>query len=140
MTKKIFSRYLLRGVLFTSIMAMMIGCGSSTAPTAPPLEVPQMIDDQSGQWLHVNEGPSESDNQRIAQFFESNPELLGSPDWSGKPEKYQLQGSVTKTRLYWFHGSTDNPTWSRLEFQGSSVEKLQGQGLPGNATSRSEVG
>jgi hypothetical protein len=106
------------------------GCGSRGAYVAVPFSPPEEFSDD-GLWQRSEGEPSTADNQQIGGFFEQNPELVGSPEWTGTPEKYIAKGSSSDTRFYWFSGNEENPSWNALEFSGRSFRELSGVGVPG---------
>ena len=129
-------------VRFSLILLVLpiLGCGEPKLPPTSKIEPPEGFKDGAGEWVQNAQGPTDDDNKLIGRFFENHPDLLGSPDWSGAPAKYQLKNSGSKTRFYWFHGSLEKPTWNALEVQGSSVEESSGLGLPGDANTTQQEG
>ena len=110
---------------------ILLGCGGTEVPLTGKYIPPETINDQNENWVRAQSGVDDSDNEKIGEFFEANPELLNSPDWTGQPEKYVSEDSSDQTRYYWFGGSKDAPTWSVVEFNGSRMREFSGQGVPG---------
>lgn len=115
--------------------ALVVGCGPSTPPPTLSSAPPTQFSEREVVWMRVEDGPSNSDNQRIGEFFKKHPNLLGSPDWTGQPEKYLCQKTNSSVRFYWFSGPHLAPTWTALEFNGNRVRHFDGVGLPGSLTS-----
>lgn len=107
------------------------GCGRSTGASSQPLVPPSHFVDSAGEWEQDSDGPSSRDNQSIAAFFDGNPDLLGSPEWMGTPQKYVCSASSSLTRFYWFGGNSNQPSWNALEVDGTRVRDLYGKGFPG---------
>ena len=113
-------------------VAFVVGCGPTMPPSMLSSAPPTEFSEKDVVWVRVEDGPSDSDNQRIGTFFKKHPSLLGSPDWTGQPEKYQCQKTNSLVRFYWFNGPQQAPTWTALEFNGKGVRHFDGVGLPGS--------
>ncbi len=109
----------------------IIGCGAPAPHVAIPYLPPDEFSDSDAIWQRSSVANSKVDNQRIGKFFKLNPDLIGSPDWTGEPEKYACKASKSIERFYWFSGNHDNPTWNAVEFEGSRMRELSGIGPPG---------
>jgi hypothetical protein len=112
-------------------VVFVIGCGQPTAPVVIPFSIPEEFSDGKSSWEHVAGEPTPADNQLIGMFFEKNADLIGSPDWTGKPEKYICTTARSRRRFYWFSGNSENPSWNAIEFSGSTIQQLSGIGAPG---------
>jgi hypothetical protein len=112
-------------------IGLLAGCGQSRAPVVAPFVSPVEFSDDSGSWLRFEDALSQKDNQKIGAFFKKNESLVGSPEWTGEPEKYVCTDRKSLERFYWFSGSSENPSWNAIEVNGSRVRKLSGQGPPG---------
>jgi hypothetical protein len=112
-------------------LASVVGCGKPAAYVALPISPMDEFSDERGSWQRSEGEPSKTDNQRIGQFFRKRPDLVGSPEWTGQPEKYVSQDSKSLTRFYWFSGNEENPSWNALEIKGARIRELNGTGIPG---------
>lgn len=121
----------LSGCCVLLILVFSAGCGDSKASTSGKFVPPVSFSDEGVNWVKGADGMTEADNQRIGQFFDSNPDLLASPDWNGQPEKYVVERSSNRIRYYWFGGNIESPTWNVVEFEGRSFREFEGQGLLG---------
>jgi hypothetical protein len=110
------------------VLASVVGCGTQAPHVAIPISVPEEFSDEKGIWQHSADAPSKADNQQIGKFFKRNPDLIGSPEWTGQPEKYVCKGSKSLTRFYWLNGNGEHPTWNALETEGSRIRELSGTG------------
>jgi len=122
-----------RWCLLLAFIALVFtaGCGKQAAYVAVPFSPPDEFSDGSGLWRRSEGEPSSADNQRIGAFFQKRPELVGSPDWTGQPEKYVGKDPKSLARFYWFSGNAENPSWNALEMDGSRIRELCGTGTPG---------
>ena len=120
-----------RFLLGFAAVVFVIGCGQPTAPVVIPFSIPEEFSDGKSSWEHVAGEPTPADNQLIGKFFEKNADLIGSPDWTGKPEKYICTTARSRRRFYWFSGNSENPSWNAIEFCGSTIQQLSGIGAPG---------
>jgi hypothetical protein len=107
------------------------GCGKPTAYVAAPISPSDEFSNGEGLWQRSENAPSKTDNQQIGKFFRKRPELVGSPEWTGQPEKYISQDSKSLVRFYWFSGNEENPSWNALEIKGARIRELSGTGVPG---------
>ncbi|QEG22651.1 hypothetical protein [Mariniblastus fucicola] len=96
-----------------------------------PFSVPDEFSDGKRSWELVPGEPTNADNSLIGKFFEQQPDLIGSPDWTGNPEKYVCSTARSLKRFYWFSGNSENPSWNAIEFNGSKFQQLGGIGAPG---------
>lgn len=126
------TRQLLVGCCLLMVtLVLSVGCGGSKSSTSGKFIAPESFSDEGDKWVRDSIGLTDSDNQRIGQFFESNPDLLDSPDWHGEPQKYVVENDSDLIRYYWFGGDVDTPTWNVVEFEGRSFREFEGQGLLG---------
>jgi len=117
-------------VLITAcLFSVSIGC-EKPKPIIKKFQPPLTITAKNLEWSLLETGVSETDNQKIDRFFKNRPDLLGSPEWDGQPEKYVCDKSSKRTRLYWFSGSLERPAWNGLEFNGPSMSLFSGIGNP----------
>lgn len=121
-------RHFLLGVV---AVVFVVGCGQPTAPVAIPFSIPETFSDGKGSWERIEEEPTRADNQLIGKFFEKHADLIGSPDWTGNPEKYVCSTAKSLKRFYWFSGNSENPSWNAIECDGSRIQQLSGIGAPG---------
>jgi len=129
---KTLTRALAVRFLFTAVALALstAGCEKAANETAAPAQPPSQFSDGGQQW-RLHEGtPSNADNKSIGTFFKKNPNLIGSPDWTGDPQKYVCEFSSSLTRFYWFSGTNENATWNALEVKGGRCRQLNGSGLP----------
>ena len=112
-------------------LAAVAGCGKQVAHVAVPIAPLDEFSDERGLWERSESAPSATDNQQIGKFFSKRPELAGSPDWTGQPEKYVCKDSKSLARFYWLSGNEENPSWNALEIEGSRIRELSGVGIPG---------
>ena len=124
---------LTRRCLLLAFVALAFTAGGEkpAAYVAVPFSTPEEFSDGSRLWQRSEGEPSTADNQRIGTFFKKRPELVGSPDWTGQPEKYVSNGSKSPSRFYWFSGNEENPSWNALEMDGTRIRELSGTGMPG---------
>ncbi|MGI9497045.1 MAG: hypothetical protein ACR2NK_13380 [Mariniblastus sp.] len=115
--------------IMVGFASTLTGCKNSR-PILQKFEPPQTIAAENKLWSLVETGASESDNRKIDSFFKNRPDLLGSPEWDGQPEKYIGEDSKDRTRLYWFSGSLERPVWNGLEFNGRKMSLFSGIGNP----------
>jgi hypothetical protein len=117
-------------VLIFAFVIAVAGCGGPGETKLPALPPNQFS--AGGMKWQLHEGvPSKADNKLIGSFFKKNSNLIGSPDWTGDPQKYVCESSNSLIRFYWFSGTTENATWNALEFKGGRFRQLNGVGLPG---------
>ena len=118
---------------FAALVALVFiaGCGKQTVHVAVPISPLDEFSDSRGLWQRSDRELSKSDNQQIGAFFEKHPDLLGSPEWTGQPEKYVSKTSKPRTRFYWFSGNEENASWNALELDGARIRELSGTGIPG---------
>lgn len=109
-------------------VAFVGGCGPPAPVASVPFSPPDEFSDSRGIWQRNADGPSEADNQLIGKFFMQKPDLLGSPDWTGQPEKYVHKDSNSRLRFYWLSGARDNPAWNAIEIEGTRIRELSGIG------------
>jgi len=112
-------------------LVLTAGCGKPAAYEALPFTPAEEFSDSRGHWQRSETEPTATDNQRIGAFFRKRPELIGSPDWTGQPEKYVSDKSKSLVRFYWFSGNDENPSWNALEMDGTRTSELDGKGMPG---------
>lgn len=123
-----------RLLLMSVLLIGLTGCGKRSTSQILDEVPPKQFADEVGTWERSSDKISESDNQRIGRFFERNPDLLSSPEWTGQPEKYVCKDAQSISRFYWFSGSAEIPVWNALEMEGASTRNLSGVGVPGGAT------
>ena len=117
----------------TLVLIGFNGCGKTgVVPEIVVHEPPTEFSEAGQKWTRSTSSVSKSDNTQIGKFFERNPSLLDSPEWTGEPAKYVNSQSKSKIRFYWFGGSSERPTWSALEIDGGSLRELSGEGYPGS--------
>jgi hypothetical protein len=116
-------------------VAFVAGCGPPAPVASVPFSPPDEFSDARGVWQRNADGPSGADNQLIGKFFKQKPDLLGSPDWTGQPEKYVHKDSNSRLRFYWLSGARENPSWNAIEIQGTRIRELNGIGDFGTITS-----
>lgn len=124
-------RLLLLASVALVAMVMLVGCGKQAVHVAIPISPLDEFSDAGVLWQRSDDELSSADNQRIGAFFQKRPELIGSPDWTGQPEKYVSKKPRPLTRFYWFSGNENNPSWNALEIDGSRFRELSGTGIPG---------
>jgi hypothetical protein len=121
-----------RLLLFAFVALVSVaGCGKPVVPVATPISPLDEFSDERGVWQRSDSEPSAADNQQIGKFFTKRPNLVGSPEWTGQPEKYVSKDSKSLARFYWFSGNEENPSWNALEIDGSRIRELSGIGIPG---------
>jgi len=121
-----------RLMLFAFVALVSIsGCGRQVAHVATPISPLDEFSDGRGLWQRSEGEPSAADNQQIGRFFKKRPDLVGSPEWTGQPEKYVSKKSKSLARFYWFSGNEENPSWNALEIDGTRIREFSGIGIPG---------
>ena len=110
-------------------VSVICGC-EKPRPVIQKFNPPSSITIDNQEWVIEEPGVSEADNRKIDRFFKSRPDLLGSPEWDGQPNKYVNAKSKKRTRLYWFSGTIESPSWNGIEFDGTSMKQFSGDGNP----------
>lgn len=114
-------------------LVLALGCTQPKPPESIPFQTPDSLEDKVGVWHLDANGVNDTDNRRIGQFFKAHPDLVGSPEWTGSPEKFVLAKTQSRLRYYWFKGTLDSVTWNAIEYNGGKLRQLTGTGVP-NAT------
>lgn len=118
--------------MFTLVVAIVaVGCETASDQTLAPIRPLSKFFESGRQWKLVDGEPNSSDNKLIGTFFKKNSDLIGSPDWTGNPQKYVCDASSSLVRFYWFSGMSENATWNAVEFRSGRFRQLNGTGLPG---------
>ena len=120
----------IRLFLFLLCSVGLLGCGEKKLPELTEYTPPTAFMTENVAWTIDETGPNDSDNEIIGRFFEENPDLMNSPDWTGQPSKYSAE--FDQVRFYWFSGNNDSPIWNGLEVNRGSVTQFSGQGPPGS--------
>ena len=116
-------------MVMAGFVSVICGC-EKPRPVIQKFNPPSSITIDNQEWVIEEPGVSEADNRKIDRFFKSRPDLLGSPEWDGQPNKYVNAKSKKRTRLYWFSGTIESPSWNGIEFDGTSMKQFSGDGNP----------
>ena len=120
-------------LLVLLILVAQSACGRRASSEGLVIHPPDQFSDESGEWERSSDSLSNRDIQKIGRFFDQNPDLIGSPDWTGQPEKYFSKDTRSLARFYWFSGSAASPYWNALELNGTRIRDLSGEGVPGES-------
>lgn len=121
-------RYLIMAAL---ILVVHPACSQRlTSNSSEPIP-PNQFSDDVGNWEGGSDRLSDQDTQEIGRFFDQNPDLIGSPDWTGQPKKYVCKDKQSLLRFYWFGGNAERPFWNALELDGEDIRSFSGDGFPG---------
>jgi len=104
------------------------GCGGTASQLveAPKIDPPQTFTSTGKTW--TLKPAMEEDQEALTKFFQIHADYQGSMDFEGPPTMY-VAGTKDR-RFYWLRGSTQEPAWWCVHFEGGEFSVTDGKGNP----------
>jgi len=106
-----------------------VGCGGTAAEVvqAPKLDRPESFSASGKSWT-LKSKIETADEEALTKFFHIRTEFQGSIDFEGPPTMY-MSGKSDR-RYYWMRGTTEEPVWSCVVFEGGKFYVTERKGNP----------
>lgn len=116
-------------LIFLLLGLTSAGCGGSAAEfvETPKLDHPASYVHAGKMWTRKPDMAT-TDQEALTKFFQIHSHFQGSTDFEGPPTMY-ISGT-TDRRFYWMRGTTAEPVWSCVHFEGGKFSVTEGKGNP----------